>query len=127
MPETDLSAGAIAVPKPILAALRRYQVIAYVVGAGLIILVVIGVPLKYAAGVTSVVAIVGPLHGVLYVVYLLLTLDLARRIRMNPVVAVLVMAAGTIPFLSFVAERKVTRFVMAPQRTTNPHAVDTHS
>jgi integral membrane protein len=49
-------------------------------------------------------------------VYLLLTLDLARRVRMNVVVMLVVMAAGTIPFLSFVAERKVTAMVMGPQR-----------
>jgi integral membrane protein len=117
--ETDRSPSApVEVPKSVLSALRRYQVIAYVVGVGLILLVVVGVPLKYGADVDTVVAIVGPLHGALYVVYLLLTLDLARRIRMNPVTAVLVMLAGTIPFLSFVAERKVTSIVMAPQRAS---------
>jgi integral membrane protein len=107
---------AISVPKQVLDALLRYRVIAYVVGVGLIVLVVIGLPLKYAADSSGVVSVVGPLHGVLYVVYLLATLDLARRIRMNPVTAVLIMLAGTIPFLSFVAERKVTGIVMAPQR-----------
>ncbi len=122
-----------------LAALRRYQIIAYVVGVGLIILVLVGVPLQIWANNESVVKVVGPLHGALYVVYLLLTLDLARRVRMNPVVAVLVMVAGTIPFLSFVAERKVTAMVKAPQtrepkglkpeheRSTNPHVADTRS
>ena len=135
VPDTDVTtsgstggqpAGVI-VPKPVLSALLRYQIIAYVVGVGLIVLVLIGVPLKYGADVDSVVAIVGPLHGVLYVVYLLLTLDLARRIRLNPIIMILVMLAGTIPFLSFVAERKMTGYVMAPQRSTNPHAADTRS
>jgi integral membrane protein len=115
------------VPKQVLGALLRYRVIAYVVGVGLIILVLVGVPLKYAADSDGVVAVVGPLHGVLYVVYLLLTLDLARRIRLNPITTVLVMAAGTIPFLSFVGERYITHLVMKPQRTTNPHTADTHS
>ena len=64
--------------------------IAYVVGIGLIILVLIGVPLQVWADNDVVVKIVGPLHGALYVIYLLLTLDLARRIRMN----VIVMLAG---------------------------------
>jgi integral membrane protein len=120
------------VPKPVLAALLRYRVISYVVGVGLVILVLIGVPLKYAADFDGVVAVVGPLHGVLYVVYLLLTLDLARRIRLNPITTVLIMLAGTIPFLSFVAERITTRMVMAPglsasEASTNPHIADTRS
>ena len=97
-------------------ALLRYRVIAYVVGVGLIILVF---DRGAAAGLgrinESVVKIVGPLHGALYVIYLLLTLDLARRVRLHVVVTLLVMVAGTIPFLSFVAERKVTAMVWAPQ------------
>ena len=105
----------VAVPASVHGALLRYRVIAYVVGVGLILLVFIGVPLKYAADSTWLVAVVGPLHGVLYVGYLLLTLDLARRVRMNPLFMVLVMLAGTIPFLSFVAERKVSHYVLGPQ------------
>ncbi|HEX4428815.1 MAG TPA: DUF3817 domain-containing protein [Frankiaceae bacterium] len=104
----------VAVPKSVQAALLRYRVIAYVVGVGLIILVLIGVPLQVWADSDAVVKIVGPLHGALYVIYLLLTLDLARRIRMNVIVMLVVMLAGTIPFLSFVAERKVTALVMRP-------------
>lgn len=102
-------------PKPVATALRRYQVIAYIVGVGLIVLVLIGVPLKYGADVDGVVAVVGPLHGALFVVYLVLTLDLARRVRLSPVVTGLTMLAGTIPFLTFVAERKVTSFVTGSQ------------
>lgn len=93
------------------AALTRYRVIAYVVGVGLVVLVCVGVPLKYLADNASVVAVVGPAHGFLYIVYLLAVADLSLRVRWNPVKTVLVMLAGTIPFLSFVAERLVTREV----------------
>jgi integral membrane protein len=41
--------------------------------------------------------------------YLLLTADLAYRDRWPVGRAVLVALAGTIPFVSFVAERKITR------------------
>jgi integral membrane protein len=46
-------------------------------------------------------------------VYLLAAVNLAFRARWSPVKTVLVMLAGTIPFLSFVAERKVTRLLHA--------------
>ena len=69
----------------------RCRVIAYVVGVGLIVLVLIGVPLQVWANSDAVVKIVGPLHGALYVIYLLLTLDLARRIRMNVIVMLVAM------------------------------------
>ncbi len=116
--DVDSEVDSVAVPKSVAGALLRFRVIAYVVGVGLVILVLVGVPLKYGADVSAVVAVVGPLHGVLYVLYLLATADLARRIRLNPVTMVLVMLAGTIPFLSFVAERKMTHFVLRPQSAT---------
>ena len=97
------------------ASLLFYRVLAYVVGVGLIILVLVGVPLKYLADSPDVVAVVGPMHGFLYMVYLLATVNLAFRARWSPVKTVLVMLAGTIPFLSFVAERKVTAGEMARQ------------
>lgn len=97
------------------ASLLFYRVLAYVVGVGLIILVLVGVPLKYLADSPGVVAVVGPMHGFLYMVYLLATVNLAFRARWSPVKTVLVMLAGTIPFLSFVAERRVTADELARQ------------
>jgi len=57
--------------------------------------------------------LVGPAHGFLYMVYLVLAADLARRARWKLPFTVLVLLAGTVPFLSFVAERVVTRRVRA--------------
>jgi integral membrane protein len=97
-------------PTPeVVAALRRYRVGAWVVGVGLLVLVLVGMPLKYLGGDGTVVAIVGPIHGFLYMGYLLLTADLAYRDRWAVGKAVLVALAGTIPFVSFVAERRITR------------------
>jgi integral membrane protein len=93
------------------AALTRYRVIAYVVGVILVVLVVVGMPLKYLADQPRVVQIVGPAHGFLYIVYLLAVFDLGRRGRWPIGRMLLVMLAGTIPFLTFYAERVVTRWV----------------
>ncbi|MDX6205390.1 MAG: hypothetical protein QOF39_1447 [Frankiales bacterium] len=89
--------------------LLRYRVMAWVVGVGLVILVFVGVPLKYAADQKLVVQIVGPLHGFLYIVYLLVAFDLAVRRRWPIAKSILVLGAGTVPLLSFVVERWVTR------------------
>ena len=107
---TTSGTSAEARPTPeVVAALRRYRVGAWVVGVGLLVLVLVGMPLKYLAGDGTVVAIVGPVHGFLYMGYLLLTADLAYRDRWPVGRAVLVALAGTIPFVSFVAERRITR------------------
>ena len=94
-------------------ALTAYRVMAYVTGIGLVVLVCIAMPLKYIAGNAQPVAVVGALHGFFYMAYVVCTLVLAERCRWSPVRAVLVALAGTIPFVSFVAERKVTKQVLA--------------
>jgi integral membrane protein len=86
----------------------RYRIIAWVVGVVLLVLVLVGMPLKYIGDQDSVVAIVGPIHGFLFMVYVVLTFDLARRVKWSFGRMLLVMLAGTIPFLSFWAERKVS-------------------
>ncbi|HEV2089006.1 MAG TPA: DUF3817 domain-containing protein [Cryptosporangiaceae bacterium] len=94
-------------------ALTRFRVIAYLVGICLLVLAVVAMPLKYLGGNPALVELVGPVHGFLYVLYLLATLDLGLRCRWGVGRMVLVALAGTIPFLSFLAERRVTRDVRA--------------
>jgi integral membrane protein len=92
-------------------ALTRYRIIAWIVGVVLIVLVVIGMPLKYIGDNDAVVAGVGPAHGFLFMVYIVATFDLGRRAHWRLSRMLLVMLAGTIPFLSFYAERKVTSWI----------------
>lgn len=94
-------------------ALVRYRVMAYIVGVGLIILVFVGVPLQYAANEPGVAAVVGPIHGFFYIVYLLAALDLARRARFTLLQLAAVVAAGFLPFLAFIVEHRVTKRVEA--------------
>lgn len=97
------------------AALMRYRVMAYVVGVALVLLVVVGMPLKYLADQPQLVATVGPLHGFLFIVYLVTAFDLGRRSGWSLTRMGLVMLAGTIPLVSFYAERQVTRWVRDAQ------------
>jgi integral membrane protein len=97
-----------AIPPATLSALKRYRVIAYVVGVMLLVLLFVAMPLKYLGDDPSAMNVVGPTHGFLYVIYLLASFDLARRVRWSLPRLVMVALAGTIPFLSFYAERKTT-------------------
>jgi integral membrane protein len=94
-------------------ALLRFRVIAYVVGVVLIALTVVGMPLKYLGDNDVVVAGIGPFHGFLYMVYLVLTFDLSRRAGWAMSKMLLVMLAGTVPFLSFWVERRVSQELRA--------------
>ena len=102
--------------KGVPAAHLRYRVMAYLVGVLLLVLTLVAMPMKYIGGDDTLVGIVGIAHGVLYAVFFLVTLDLAVRARWRPLSALLVVLAGTVPFLSFVAERTVTRKMRAGER-----------
>jgi integral membrane protein len=105
-------------------ALTRYRIIAWIVGVVLIALVLVGMPLKYLGGNDAVVATVGPAHGFLFMVYVVLTFDLGRRVGWPLSRMLLVMLAGTIPFLSFWAERKVTHsWAGNSGKTASDHAL----
>lgn len=99
------------------AALTRFRVMAYATGVLLLVLVFVGMPLRYLADQPTVVAIVGPLHGFLYMVYLVTAFDLAVRAKWPFVRTLLVLLAGTVPLASFIAERKVTGWVRQPAPT----------
>ena len=62
-------------------ALTRYRVMAYVVGVWLIVLVLVAMPLKYLDDSPTMVEVVGPVHGFLYMAYLVTAVDLARASR----------------------------------------------
>jgi integral membrane protein len=94
-------------------ALIRYRVMAYVVGTLLVVLICIGMPLKYFADRPSLVTYAGVAHGWLYMLLLISAVDLGRRAKWTWKRLLLIALAGTVPFLSFVAERSATRDVRA--------------
>ncbi|SFO27562.1 integral membrane protein [Geodermatophilus obscurus] len=98
------------------AALTRYRVMAWVVGVLLAVLFLVAVPLKYAADLEGPVAVIGTAHGWLYAVFFLTACDLALRARWTLRGTVLILVAGTVPLLSFVAERIATRKTRAGER-----------
>lgn len=104
---------------------------AYVVGTLLIILVCVGVPLEHLAAAGSspqrvgawIATNLGILHGFLYMIFLVAAADLARRARFPLGFAAMILLLGTVPFLSFVAERLATARVRAQAESTNTQGV----
>ncbi|MDQ4009718.1 MAG: DUF3817 domain-containing protein [Actinomycetota bacterium] len=91
--------------------LIAYRIFAYATGVMLLVLTV-SVVLHYGFG-DERLAWSGPVHGYLYLGYLVSTVFVGTSMRWRPGRMVLVALAGTIPLMSFVAERSVTRTVRA--------------
>ncbi|GLW05255.1 membrane protein [Microtetraspora sp. NBRC 13810] len=88
-------------------ALKPFRVLAYIVGVMLLLLVT-GMVLKYGFDIAGPVSVISPIHGFLYMVYLVAALNLGLKSRWTWPYTLGVLLAGTVPFLSFVIERKVT-------------------
>lgn len=100
--------------KAITSALGRYRFMAWLVGCLLVILVCVGMPLKYiwAPGLGSAITTyIGIAHGWLYMVLLITAYDIGRRVHWPWKRLILIALAGTVPFLSFVAEHYATKNV----------------
>jgi len=91
-------------------ALKPFRILAYIVGVMLLILVTC-IVLRYGFGIEQPSKIVSPIHGFLYMLYLVATMNLGMKARWTWQYILGVMLAGTVPLLSFVFERRVTRRV----------------
>lgn len=93
------------------AALKRYRVMAWIVGVLLAVLVLVGMPLKYIFDIGIVVTVTGVPHGWLYMILLLTAYDVGRRVKWPWSWLILIALGGTVPFASFVAEHFATKDV----------------
>ncbi|MGH3936241.1 MAG: DUF3817 domain-containing protein [Pseudonocardiaceae bacterium] len=89
--------------------LIAYRIAAYATGVMLLLLTV-SVVLHYGFD-DERLAWSAPVHGYLYLGYLVSTVLVGTSMQWRPGRMVLVALAGTIPLMSFVAERSVTRDV----------------
>ncbi len=117
-------------------ALTRYQVMATVVGVLLVVLILVGTPLAnfdgtgmwylipttpelFPTGSTAhevgvvITEYLGVAHGWLYMIFLVTAFWLSRRAEWDLPFTAITLLCGTVPLLSFVAERRATRRVRA--------------
>lgn len=92
--------------------LLRFRIAAYITGVGLLGLCFVMV-LRYGFSNPEPSEVYSPIHGVLYMIYVAFTIDLAIKARWSVKAAIGVLLAGCVPFLSFAVERWVTRKTIA--------------
>jgi integral membrane protein len=90
-------------------ALARFKFIAYLAGI-VLILFTFEIVLKYS-GILEIPWF-AQLHGIVYMVYVVIAFDMSRRAKLSLRDTFLVLIAGTIPVMSFIAESKIRRRVI---------------
>ncbi|TSD93352.1 DUF3817 domain-containing protein [Skermania sp. ID1734] len=104
--QTPVSTETTTDPKRIASTLLRYRVLAWTTGLWLLVLTSELIA-RYGFAVENF-KWVEPVHGWVYFVYFILTIDLAVKVRWPIMRTIATLIAGTIPFLSFFAEHSRT-------------------
>ena len=106
--------------------LTGYRVMATVVGVLLVVLCLVGLPLHWAHLVDpawfpvgsdgerlgdAISEYLGVAHGWLYMIFVFVTFALSRRAQWDLGFTLVTILSGTVPILSFWAERRATRAV----------------
>ena len=86
--------------------LGRLRIVAILEGISFLILLGIAMPLKYIAGIPEVVRVVGMAHGVLFVLYVILLIQVAIEKSWSFKKSILAFIASFIPFGTFYADAK---------------------
>ncbi|CAG4993821.1 hypothetical protein DYBT9275_01241 [Dyadobacter sp. CECT 9275] len=87
-------------------ALGRLRIIAFLEGMSYLILLGIAMPLKYLAGMPQPVRMIGMAHGVLFILYVLLLIQVAIERQWSIKKSLLAFVASLIPFGTFYADVK---------------------
>jgi integral membrane protein len=104
-------------------ALLRYRLMANIVGVLLIVLILVGVPLKYLTEEGTrlqltgewITTYLGVAHGWLYMIFLVTAFLLSRKAKWDIGFTITTLLCGTVPVLSFWAEHRATARVREQQ------------
>ncbi len=86
--------------------LRLFRTVSISEGLSLLLLLAIAMPIKYILNEPILVKIVGMIHGILFIVYVLFALFLKKRQKWSLVELAMILTASIIPFGTFYVDRK---------------------
>jgi integral membrane protein len=87
--------------------LGRLRAVGFLEGISFLVLLGIAMPLKYLMGLPAAVRLVGMAHGVLFVLYVLLVLQVSIARSWTWRKALLALVVSVVPFGTFWAEKKL--------------------
>ena len=83
-----------------------FRIISYLEGISYLLLLFIGVPLKYFGGNEILVKTLGMPHGILFIAYILMAFFIKPEFKWNNRDFMLILLASVIPFGTFIADWK---------------------
>ncbi len=83
-----------------------FRITSYLEGISYLLLLALGVPLKYLAGNDSFVKALGMPHGILFMVYVCLATIIKQKMNWDTKTMIIVLIASVIPFGTFYVDKK---------------------
>ncbi|WP_162342814.1 DUF3817 domain-containing protein [Cyclobacterium salsum] len=92
-----------------LAIVKRFRIISLTEGTSMLVLVFIAMPLKWIFELPDMVNYVGWIHGILFIVYVLVLFPTSRKLRWSFQNALFGLIAAVLPFGPFLFDRKLRK------------------
>ncbi|MDH5425692.1 MAG: DUF3817 domain-containing protein [Gammaproteobacteria bacterium] len=92
--------------------LKNFRLLAMIEGISLLTLVLIAMPLKYYAGITLVVPVVGMIHGLLFMGFMLASLNISHKLNWPITFWLLVFFSSIVPGGTFLMDLKLKKIVV---------------
>lgn len=86
--------------------IQGFRVLGWLEGLSFLILLFVAMPLKYAYGDPQYVKMMGPIHGFLFLGYILLSYYVGEHLKWSWKVRFYAFIAAVLPFGTFIFEKK---------------------
>ncbi|WP_119080366.1 DUF3817 domain-containing protein [Chitinophaga alhagiae] len=90
-------------------AIKRFRIIAWLEGISFLLLIFVAMPLKYFADEPWLNRQVGMAHGILFVLYVILAIEIKMALNWNLKKTAIALGASIIPFGTFYINEKWMR------------------
>ena len=86
--------------------IKLFRITSYLEGISYLLLLGVGVPLKYLAGNDVIVKSLGMPHGILFMAYIFLAIIIKQKMNWDNKTIIIVLIASVIPFGTFYVDKK---------------------
>lgn len=86
--------------------LKTFKIVAFLEGVSFIIMMLIGMPLKYAGGNDIIIKYLGMPHGLLFVGYVILAFLIQNQMKWSGKDMAIILVCSLIPFGTFWMDKK---------------------
>ena len=86
--------------------IKAFRITSYLEGISYLLLLGVGVPLKYLAGNDVIVKSLGMPHGILFMAYIFLAIIIKQKMNWDNKTIIIVLIASVIPFGTFYVDKK---------------------